>query len=50
MAGHRHGPGRIPEKPNNFKGTIGKLFRYLGRYRLGGRPHSVFLFERHGKI
>ena len=35
MAGHRHGPGRIPEKPNNFKGTIGKLFRYLGRYRLG---------------
>ena len=35
MAGHRRGPGRIPEKPNNFKGTIGKLFRYLGRYRLG---------------
>ena len=35
MAGHRHGPGRIPEKPNNFKGTIGKLFRYLGRYRPG---------------
>lgn len=35
MAGHRHGPGRIPEKPNNFKGTIGQLFRYLGRYRLG---------------
>lgn len=35
MAGHRRGPGRIPEKPNNFKGTIGKLFRYLGRYQLG---------------
>lgn len=35
MAGHRRGPGRIPEKPNNFKGTIGQLFRYLGRYRLG---------------
>ena len=35
MAGHRHGPGRIPEKPKNFKGTIGQLFRYLGRYRLG---------------
>ena len=35
MAGHRRGPGRIPEKPKNFKGTIGRLFRYLGRYRLG---------------
>ena len=34
MAGPRRGPGRIPEKPKNFKGTIGKLFRYLGRYRL----------------
>ena len=34
MAGHRHGPGRIPEKPKNFKGTITKLFRCLGRYRL----------------
>ena len=35
MAGHRRGPGRIPEKPKNFKDTIGQLFRYLGRYRLG---------------
>ena len=35
MAGPRRGPGRIPEKPKNFKGTIGQLFRYLGRYRLG---------------
>ncbi len=34
MAGHRRGPGRIPEKPKNFKDTIGQLFRYLGRYRL----------------
>lgn len=34
MAGPRRGPGRIPEKPKNFKGTIGQLFRYLGRYRL----------------
>ena len=34
MAGHRRGPGRIPEKPKNFKGTITKLFRCLGRYRL----------------
>ena len=30
----RGGPGRIPEKPKNFKGTITKLFRCLGRYRL----------------
>ena len=34
MAGPRRGPGRIPEKPKNFKGTITKLFRCLGRYRL----------------
>ena len=34
MAGPRRGPGRIPEKPKNFKVTIGQLFRYLGRYRL----------------
>ena len=34
MAGPRRGPGRIPEKPKNFKGTIGKLFHCLGRYRL----------------
>ena len=34
MAGPRRGPGRIPEKPKNFKSTIGQLFRYLGRYRL----------------
>ena len=30
MAGHRHGPGRIPEKPKNFKGTLRKLLRGLG--------------------
>ena len=34
MASPRRGPGRIPEKPKNFKGTITKLFRCLGRYRL----------------
>ena len=34
MAGPRRGPGRIPEKPKNFKGTITTLFRCLGRYRL----------------
>jgi len=33
MAGHRHGPGRIPEKPKNFKGTLRKLLRCLGAYR-----------------
>jgi len=34
MAGPRRGPGRIPEKPKNFKGTLAKLFHCLGRYRL----------------
>ena len=33
MAGHRRGPGRIPEKPKNFKGTLRKLLRCLGAYR-----------------
>ena len=33
MAGHRHGPGRIPEKPKNFKGTLRKLLHCLGEYR-----------------
>ena len=33
MEGHRHGPGRIPEKPKNFKGTLRKLLRCLGAYR-----------------
>ena len=33
MAGHRHGPGRIPEKPKNFKGTLRKLLRCLGEHR-----------------
>lgn len=33
MAGHRHGPGRIPEKPKNFKGTLRKLLHCLGAYR-----------------
>ena len=31
-----HGPGRgmMPgEKPKNFKGTISKLLRYIGRYK-----------------
>ena len=30
----RRGPGpRFAEKPKNFRGTLGKLLRYLGRYR-----------------
>ena len=33
MAGHRHGPGRIPEKPKNFKGTLRKLLHCLGEHR-----------------
>ena len=33
MAGHRHGPGRIPEKPKNFKGTLRKLLGCLGEHR-----------------
>lgn len=33
MAGHRHGPGRIPEKPKNFKGTLRKLLHCLREHR-----------------
>lgn len=35
---HRHGPGRsgmTGEKAKNFKGTIGKLLKYIGSYRIG---------------
>lgn len=34
----RHGPGRAGmtgEKAKNFRGTIGKLLKYIGRYRIG---------------
>lgn len=35
----RRGPGRGPamsgEKAKNFKGTIGKLFGYMGKYKIG---------------
>lgn len=33
--GHGRGPGAPVEKPKDFKGTIGKLIRYMGAYRIG---------------
>lgn len=32
--GHGRGPGAPVEKPKDFKGTIGKLVRYMGAYRI----------------
>ena len=32
--GHGRGPGAPVEKPKDFKGTIGKLIRYMGAYRI----------------
>lgn len=29
-----HGPIGAVEKPQNFKGTLGKLFKYMGRYKI----------------
>ena len=29
-----HGPGAPVEKPKDFKGSIGKLFRYMGSYKI----------------
>lgn len=29
-----HGPVGAVEKPKNFKGTLGKLFKYMGRYKI----------------
>ena len=29
-----HGPGRVAEKPKNFKASMGKLLRYCARYRV----------------
>lgn len=31
---HGGGPGRIPEKAKDFKGSIGKLIKYIGRYKI----------------
>ena len=33
--GQGRGPGAPVEKPKDFKGTIGKLIRYMGAYRIG---------------
>ena len=36
--GGGHGPGAIGvpgEKPKDFKGTMGKLLSYLGKYKIG---------------
>ena len=32
--GHGHGPGRIVEKPKDFKGTMLKLLGYVGRHKI----------------
>ena len=44
-----HGPGMRPtEKAKDFKGSMGKLFRYMSRYRL--RFVMVFIFAVAGTI
>ncbi|MBP3793460.1 MAG: ABC transporter ATP-binding protein [Ruminococcus sp.] len=36
MAARRHGPpGVVTEKPKNFKKSMGKLIKYISRYKLG---------------
>ncbi len=36
MAARRHGPpGVVTEKPKNFKKSMGKLIKYIARYKLG---------------
>ena len=36
MAARRHGPpGVVVEKPKNFKKSMGKLIKYIARYKLG---------------
>ena len=32
--GHGHGPGRIVEKPKDFKGTMRKLLGYVGKHKI----------------
>ena len=43
-----HGGRRPNEKAKDFKGAMGKLFRYMGRYKL--RFVMVFIFAIAGKI
>ena len=43
-----HGPGMRPtEKAKDFKGSMGKLFRYMSRYKL--RFVMVFIFAVAGE-
>ena len=36
MAGHRHAPpGVVTEKPKDFKKSMGKLVKYMAKYKLG---------------
>ena len=43
MAGHRHGPpGVTVEKPKDFKKSMGKLIKYIAKYKLG--LFFVFIF------
>ena len=32
--GHGHGPGRVVEKPKDFKGTMRKLLGYVGKHKI----------------
>ena len=32
--GHGHGPGRVVEKPKDFKGTMLKLLEYVGKHKI----------------
>ena len=44
-----HGGGRMPgEKAKDFKGTMGKLMRYLGRYKI--RILGVMAFAVGGTV
>ena len=40
--GHGRGPGAPVEKPKDFKGTIGKLIRYMGAYRFALLAVMIF--------
>ena len=31
---HGHGPGRVVEKPKDFKGTMRKLLGYVGKHKI----------------
>jgi hypothetical protein len=36
MAARRHGPpGVVTEKPKDFKKSMGKLIKYIAKYKLG---------------